>query len=628
MAKTNDFTNFANERPNYFPGQYLLEDDFELQHKYLSDRQRYYNQSLHISGIIEGLEVEVVQGKKEVQIKSGSAIDVNGNLIVLKTNITFSNFNNINEGLLYIQYAEEQQNQQQKDIPDSYTRLSEKPILGFASQIPENIIAIKLAKLTINQNPIVLDNSVREYSGLSLPNANSKALTLRSAGNANPNLAVLTGSLQIDENLTVNGTISGKIDAISITTGQLDTGRIPNLSADKIISGTLSADRIPNLSADKITSGTIAGDLTVNGAAKLGYESNISDFGIPLMSGFYQNNGQNITGDVPDTSHLWTHLINARHSNTSNNHQLQIASSYQVNDRIFFRKIATNGTSNPTWNEVATRGTNVFDGTQTISGSLTVNGSVQLGGFTDGEQDEWPKVTWYRDPSKNWDEGLIKNSAARGVFKKAGYGIHFHQSRQFSLWSTNWDALFAVEGQTGNTYVKGNLTINSAITPSAGSAENNGIMFPKDPGSGTGDAAWIRYYSRNPSSANLALKEQMTLEIGTSNDPQDHIALMASGGVGIGTNEPAAKLDVNGYIFEKLDVIQCNNRDDWGSANHPIKVYFQARLAGKPVGTMMRAIQDNPRWRGHYWQAWVDADRNIRVIHNYHNTGHLADRNT
>ena len=76
-----DFNNFATEYPNYFPGQYLLEEDFELQHKYLSDRQRYRNQSLHVSGIIEGLEVEVVTDKKEVKIKSGSAIDNQGNLI-------------------------------------------------------------------------------------------------------------------------------------------------------------------------------------------------------------------------------------------------------------------------------------------------------------------------------------------------------------------------------------------------------------------------------------------------------------------------------------------------------------------------------------------------------------------
>jgi hypothetical protein len=88
--------------------------------------------------------------------------------------------------------------------------------------------------------------------------------------------------------------------------------------------------------------------------------------------------------------------------------------------------------------------------------------------------------------------------------------------------------------------IAGNLTVNGAITPSAGNAEANGILFPKDPGGGGGDAAWLRYYARTG--------EAMTLELGTSNDPGDHIALMPSGGVGVGTNTPAEKLDVNGRI--------------------------------------------------------------------------------
>ncbi|QLE58030.1 hypothetical protein [Nostoc sp. TCL26-01] len=213
MAKTNDFTNFANERPNYFPGQYLLEDDFEIQHKYLSDRQRYHHQSLHISGIIEGLEVEVVTNTKSVLVKSGSAINSSGDVIILKANITFSDFKNLTDGELYIQYSQDKQLQQQKDIADSYTRWQEKPIIGFAATTPVN--SIKLAKLAI-RDTINLDVNIREYSGLSLPNSNSKALTLRSAGNANPNLAILTGSLKIEANLEVNSSIFIKGENTSI----------------------------------------------------------------------------------------------------------------------------------------------------------------------------------------------------------------------------------------------------------------------------------------------------------------------------------------------------------------------------------------------------------------------------
>ncbi|NCS01242.1 MAG: hypothetical protein GPJ06_03305 [Microcystis aeruginosa G13-11] len=116
----------------------------------------------------------------------------------------------------------------------------------------------------------------------------------------------------------------------------------------------------------------IRGNLDLQGSAFLGYESDISDFGTPLKSGFYQNGGgREIPGDVPDTSFPWTHLITARHSNTSNNHQLQIASTFINNDRLFFRKVQAGlETNNPGWNEVATRGGNTFVGNQIIKGTL------------------------------------------------------------------------------------------------------------------------------------------------------------------------------------------------------------------------------------------------------------------
>ncbi|MGZ4955066.1 MAG: tail fiber domain-containing protein [Methylobacter sp.] len=114
--------------------------------------------------------------------------------------------------------------------------------------------------------------------------------------------------------------------------------------------------------------------LDVEGGAFLGYETSLTDFGIPLKSGFYQGVDK-IIGDVPDTSHSWSHLITGRHSNVANNHQLQIASTFASNDKLYFRKIAaSNESSNPSWNEVATRGANVFSGNQ-----LFTNGMIGIG---------------------------------------------------------------------------------------------------------------------------------------------------------------------------------------------------------------------------------------------------------
>jgi hypothetical protein len=103
-----------------------------------------------------------------------------------------------------------------------------------------------------------------------------------------------------------------------------------------------------------------------------GFAPIISDFTLPLKSGVYS--GQNAAGATPDISHGWQHLFTTRHIDTNNNFQLQISSSYTTNDRLFFRKIGvtTLVPSNPTWVEVATRGSNIFTGTQGVFGNLLI----------------------------------------------------------------------------------------------------------------------------------------------------------------------------------------------------------------------------------------------------------------
>jgi hypothetical protein len=532
MPTTTNFTDFATGHPNYFPGQYLLEDDFELQHKYLSDREKYHHRSLHVSGILEGLTVNLIKDKKAIQITSGSAINSKGELIVLKQDKEFSDFKTITNGELYLQYIKETKLQQQKDVPDSYTRWIEEPIIGFATTIPNKVVedSLKLAKLTISGDTITIDNSIREYSGLSLPNSNSKALTLRSEGNTNPNLAVLTGSLKIDGNLTVNstekssfagsltvsgdltvnGTISGKIDTSKITSGVLAVDRIPNLSADKINSGVLAVDRIPNLSADKITSGVLAVDRIPNLSANK-ITSGLMNGNLSIKGSLTIGQGKiNLDGD---------RQIVFTDSDTTNNLKLQLWTGY----------------------------------------GLGINSST-LFYVADGNH------SW-RDSQNN--ERMLLTTSANGGLTVKGTGI----------------SSFA-----------------GAIQPSAGNSENKGIMFPKDPSGGGGDAAWIRYYSRNPDSTDAGSKEQLTLEIGTSNDPTDHIALMPSGGVGIGTNNPgnykfnvqgnqyiSSDLTVNGAILGK---VWYSDEYTWNNGQSHVKMgqsskcvafltYVQGKFAGK-----------------------------------------------
>jgi len=103
-----------------------------------------------------------------------------------------------------------------------------------------------------------------------------------------------------------------------------------------------------------------------------GYSPNIPDFNIPLKSGAY--NGSAPNGITPDISNGWQHLFVVRHTDQNNNHQLQVASSITVNDRLFFRKIASHDllSASANWNELATKGNNSFVGNQYISGNVGI----------------------------------------------------------------------------------------------------------------------------------------------------------------------------------------------------------------------------------------------------------------
>ena len=111
--------------------------------------------------------------------------------------------------------------------------------------------------------------------------------------------------------------------------------------------------------------------------------------------------------------------------------------------------------------------------------------------------------------------------------------------------SLNTGALTSTSLNTGaltsTSLNTGALTSTSYIRPSAGSG-NNGIIFPINPGLGSGDVAWIKYYPRSG--------EACSLEIGINNDADDHIILQPNAG-SVGINkvpDPAYKLDVEGSI--------------------------------------------------------------------------------
>jgi hypothetical protein len=86
----------------------------------------------------------------------------------------------------------------------------------------------------------------------------------------------------------------------------------------------------------------------------------------------------------------------------------------------------------------------------------------------------------------------------------------------------------ALQWNTTTVTVNNHFVVSAgAITPTVGNTPSAGIEFPLNPGGGSGDEAFIRYYVRSQ-------PEQTTLAIGNQNDTDDNIALMPGGAVMIG----------------------------------------------------------------------------------------------
>lgn len=198
-----------------------------------------------------------------------------------------------------------------------------------------------------------------------------------------------------------------------------------------------------------------------------GLAPGIDNYTIPIKSGTYS--GINAIGGIPDTSQQWSHLFVIRHGNINTNYQLQIASTILENDRLFFRKIANGGlaASNPSWLELATRGTNTFTGNQSFSGNLVLKNYENIAGkgnkiiFTAyGDDLQGPQIRSYLTFASGDDSrmGLVLSSYSKGYMDelflidgKVGIGI------------TNPDEKLTVKGKIHAQEVR--IDMNGPLVP-------------------------------------------------------------------------------------------------------------------------------------------------------------------
>lgn len=180
-----------------------------------------------------------------------------------------------------------------------------------------------------------------------------------------------------------------------------------------------------------------------------------------------------------------------------------------------------------TWNSAGNVGIGVkspIDDRLELGGTLRILSDTNPIRFTSnwtGINDSYIKNAEISNDTSNAKALVIVGNSSAGL-KDSGKPI-----RKVAI----WDRLDV----NGVLYVKGDVQVEKAIRPSSGSG-TNGIMFPKD---SKGNTAWLKYYARSG--------EACTLEIGNYGT-KANISLMASGNVGIGTNDPLDKLDVSGSM--------------------------------------------------------------------------------
>lgn len=292
-----------------------------------------------------------------------------------------------------------------------------------------------------------------------------------------------------------------------------------------------------------------------------GFASQINDFNIELPSGFYQ--GENAAGQVGGGG--WNHLLNLRHNNTANNHQLQIASSYTENDKLFFRKFARGlGSNNPVWYEIATRGGNTFNGNQSVNGRLYVSTSSSEGGSLS-----------LLNPSKSGvnaaNEWVLFNmtGAYTNSLQFWSYGDNGYQSGAKLTLSDNGNVGIGTATPVSKLDIRGVIsTPEIAFRNIDGGDDSDPYRLRKVQGASNNN--WLELQLNDDPNESFRIYGNSCIGFGCgeysgnlyhSFDAQGNVFHM--GNVGIGTTTPDQKLTVNGTIHSKEIIVDTNITPDY-----------------------------------------------------------------
>lgn len=190
------------KRLNFYTGFFTTADDWNQGQAYHLERRKLHNRTLHTPGVIVDQEDElqvVAAGDQSVEVKAGVALDGAGNLLYLAAPFTVRiRPLDTYPAQIYItiEFHEETsdfvENLEDADF-NGYTRVTERPIVTWSTEKPDNSTRIELARIDLQNATEPITNPVNSDK----PTAHEINCTwVKNAGAVDPAQAQRLGVLE------------------------------------------------------------------------------------------------------------------------------------------------------------------------------------------------------------------------------------------------------------------------------------------------------------------------------------------------------------------------------------------------------------------------------------------------